>query len=237
MMFPEGIGLMCYNGARGLLYYASQAGRLLASNGGIVTTIVLGSSSFPGQAAVSLGGAVASRAGTWLTREIDARYQVHLANAHDWLLNQLPASVGTGYFRLTQALAAPQRAISGAVAAQALPPQLFWINDYYVRELIAPVVEEVMFRAGIQGGLGLALARFGVPAGAADSIATLIAATLFAGAHNPDPREQQFRQTLIAGIAYGVMMYVYGLPAAVMTHAFYNFSIRMEQCLARQIRG
>jgi hypothetical protein len=57
----------------------------------------------------------------------------------------------------------------------------------------------------------------------------LIGATLFAGAHNPDPTSGQFRQTFIAGIAFGLMMHFHGLPAAVLTHAMNNFSTRIEE--------
>jgi hypothetical protein len=235
--FPNGIGLMCFNGVRGLYYYASKAGRILVSNGGIVTSVAVGSYFAPNQTAVALGGAVASRAGTWLTSEIDSQLHVHLADVHDWLLEQLPASVSQGYVRLTEAVGAPQRAITQVVMQRQLPPQFFWINDEYVTELVAPVLEEFIYRVGIQEGMGLALTRFGVPTGAANSIAALISATLFAGAHNLDPRSGAFRQTLISGIAFGVMMHVNGLPAAVMTHALNNFSIRMQQDLRALRRG
>ena len=49
--FPNGIGLMCFNGVRGLYYYASQAGRILVSNAGIVTSVAVGSYFSPGQTA------------------------------------------------------------------------------------------------------------------------------------------------------------------------------------------
>jgi membrane protease YdiL (CAAX protease family) len=156
---------------------------------------------------------------------------VHLAGVHDWLLDKLPTSVSTGYVRLAQAVGTPQREITLAVMQQQLPPQFYWINDDYVTELIAPVLEEIIYRGVIQEGMALALTRFGVPAGAATLITGLIASTLFAGAHNLDPASSEFRQTLTAGIAFGVMMHVNGLPAAVMTHALNNFSIRMQQNL------
>jgi hypothetical protein len=235
--FPNGIGLMCFNGVRGLYYYASTAGRILVSNAGIVTSVAVGSYFSPGQTAVALGGAVASRAVTWVASEIDRQHHVHLANVHDWLLSRLPDSVTDGYVRLTQTVGAPQREITLAVMQEQLPPQFYWINDQFVTELIAPVLEEVIYRVGIQEGMGLALTRFGVPAGAATSIAALISATLFAGAHNLDPSSPEFRQTLISGIAFGVMMHVNGLPAAVMTHAMNNFSIRIQQNLRAVRRG
>jgi Type II CAAX prenyl endopeptidase Rce1-like len=234
---PNGIGLLCFNGVRGLYYYTSQAGRLLVSNGGIVTSVAVGAYVSPRQTAFAFGGAVASRALTWLTSEIDSRLHVHLADVHDWLLGQLPESVSQGYVRLAQAVGAPQRAITQGVMQGQLPPQFFWINDEYVTELIAPVVEEIIYRAGLQEGMGLALTRFGVPTGAAISIAGPISATLFAGAHNLDPASPQFRQTLISGITFGVMMHVIGLPAAVMTHALNNFSIRVRQDLRAPGRG
>jgi hypothetical protein len=228
---------MCFNGARGFYYYASQAGRLLVRNGGIVTSVAVGSYLAPSQTAVALGGAAASRAGNWLASEIHGRYNVHLADVHDWLVMQLPVPVRDRFFDFTDAVAAPQRAITRVVMGGELPRQFFWINDEYVTELVAPVLEEVIYRAGIQEGVGLALTRFGVPTLAANSIAALISATLFASGHNVDPASGQFRQTLISGIVFGVVMHISGLPAAVMSHAVNNFSIRVQQDFRTLRRG
>src|SRR5438552_895738 len=115
MPFPDGIGLMFYNGARGLYYYASEAGRILVSNGGIVASVLVGSYFFPSQTAAAFGGTVATRSATWLAHQIDERYHVNLADAHDWLLGHLPASVSRGYSQLTRTINAPQRAITTAV--------------------------------------------------------------------------------------------------------------------------
>lgn len=233
MPFPEGIGLMFFNGTRGLVYYSSEAKRILVSNGGIVAQVVV--ESFPKLTAVSLGGAIASRSATWLTRKIDENYGVHLADVFDWLLNRLPQSVGWGYSRLARMVGTPQRMISTAFSNLPLPPQLHWVNDFLVSKLIAPVVEEVVYRGIIQKGLGsalaLALTRFRVPPAVAHSLSGLIAVTLFAGAHNADPRSPQFRQTLICGITFGIMMYFYGLPGAVMTHSLNNISLQIEGSL------
>ncbi|MDN3718816.1 CPBP family glutamic-type intramembrane protease [Roseibium salinum] len=92
-------------------------------------------------------------------------------------------------------------------------------------------MRRAFFRLGIQSGIGIALTRFGVPSPLAHSLSGAIATTLFAGAHNPDPRDPQFRQTLISGIAFGLMMHFRGYPAAVMTHSFHNFSMRAQERL------
>lgn len=230
-MFPDGIGIMFYNGAQGLYYYAAKAGRIFIENSGVFISVAVGAYFFPQQTKVALAGALVSRGTTWLTEEIDQRYHVHLADAYDWLLNQAPQNVTQGYFRLTRTVGAPQRAVSTTVRNRHNqgPQILLWVNEDTVSELIAPVLEEGIFRLGIQSGIGIALMRFGVPSPIAHSFSGLIAASLFAGAHNPDPNDRHFRQTLISGITFGLMMHYRGYPAAVMTHSFHNFSMRAQE--------
>jgi len=226
MGFLDGLGLMCYNGTSGLIYYASQARRILISNGGNIATVLIGSSSFANLAQAVPCGVVASRGGTWLAREIDSRFLLNLAQPLDWLLNQVPPAVARGWCHLTRAVGAPQRLISTATAAT--NGRLYLVNDLTVSVLVAPVVEELIFRGG-QEALRLALARYGVPAMAATTIAMVISQTLFAGAHNPDPRNAHFKQMLICGIVFGVMMHRFGLPAAMMTHALNNVADEFER--------
>ncbi|MCX2723270.1 type II CAAX prenyl endopeptidase Rce1 family protein [Roseibium salinum] len=232
-MFPDGIGIMFWNGAQGLYYYAAKAGRIFVENSGVIISVAVGAYVFPQQTKVALAGAVVSRGATWLTEEIDQRYHRHLADAYDWLLDQAPQNVTQGYLRMTRTVGAPQREISTAVRNRGHqgPQILLWVNEDTVTELIAPVLEEGIFRLGIQSGIGIALTRFGVPSPLAHSLSGAIATTLFAGAHNPDPRDPQFRQTLISGIAFGLMMHFRGYPAAVMTHSFHNFSMRAQERL------
>jgi hypothetical protein len=46
-------------------YYASKAGRILASSDGIVASVLVGSYFFPNQTAVSFGGTIATRSESW----------------------------------------------------------------------------------------------------------------------------------------------------------------------------
>src|SRR5262249_52994008 len=120
-MLPDGIGLMGFNGDSGLVYYASEARRVLVSNRGLVVSLLVSKGSFRRLTAAVLGGVIGARSLTWLTRKIDERHQVHLADALDWLLSQLPTSVGWGYSRLSRAISMPQRVIT--TTASNFPPQ------------------------------------------------------------------------------------------------------------------
>lgn len=225
-MCLNGIGVLLYNGVQGIAYYTGRAGRLIISNGGTIATVAVVGRYYPTQALAALGGVVLSRGASWITQQMDARYNVHVADLLDGALNHVPRSVSSGYFNTVRTLATPQRQMTSSVLNN---PQLHWINDNYIYELIAPVLEEGIYRLGIQQGMAFALVRFGVPSAAAHVFSNLIAAHLFAGGHNPDPTSPEFRNNVVAGIAFGVMMSASGAPAAVLTHSLHNFSLRLTE--------
>jgi hypothetical protein len=219
---------MLYNGANGLMYYSSQASRVFVSNAGIIATVAVSGYFFPEETIAGLTGAVAIRGATWLTKKVDDDYHVHIADAVDKLLEVLPTSVTSGYVKASQALSNPQRSVSTAIANR---PRLQWVNDSLATELVSPLLEEGIFRVGLQQGLALGLTAVGVPETAAAFLSVGISSALFAGGHNLDPRSTTYRDTFVSGIGFGLMMYLYGLPAAVVSHAANNVSVRLENAL------
>lgn len=214
----EGLGLMLYDGASQLGFYAADIGRFFVSLPGSLTVYDVGTYTVTLGATVGLG-ALVSTAGTWLTRQIDDRYQLHIADAFDAVISRAPARVQRAYALTARMVGAPMRGVQ---------TRLHFVNYRYITSLVAPVVEEIVFRGAIQGGLqalGRALGRFGVPDSVADGLAISISSVLFAGAHNADPRTQQFRQVLISGITFGLMMHYSGLPSAMLTHSLHNLMI------------
>lgn len=227
-MWPAGLGVMFYNGASGLAYYTSAAGRIIVSNGGIVATVAVSGYFFPRETAAGLVGAVAIRGATWLTKKIDEEHHIHIADAIDKLLDAVPNSVARGYMNASIMSGRPQREVSTAIANSS---RLNWVNDSLATELVSPVLEEAIYRVGLQEGVVLGLTAVGVPKPAALVLAGIIAVALFAGAHNVDPRSRTYRDILISGIGFGLMMHLHGLPAAVVAHAANNVGVRLENTL------
>lgn len=228
-MFPEGIGLLFHNCVDTLCYYASRTRTLLVNNAGVITMVALGRYFFPQASAAVFGGVIASRGATWIAREVDARYHVHIADVHDWILEQLPRSVTAYYPRVVRTLAAPSRAVS--TYADTPGRSFHFINDNFVSELFAPVYEELVYRYAGQELLARMLMAVGVPGFAAVGIAASIADSLFAASHNPDPRDGHFRDTVISGAVFGAMMHYHGLPASMLTHSCHNATIRLQEAL------
>ena len=227
-MWPNGLGLMLYNGANGVVYYSSMAARLFVSNAGFVATVAIGGYFFPEETVAGMAGAVAIRGATWLTKKVDDRRHVHIADVIDKLLDVAPRSLTMGYVNATRMIGGPQRSVSTKIANT---PQLTWVNESLATELVSPLLEESIFRVGIQEGLALGLMAVGVPRSAASFLSGAISVSLFAGAHNVDPRSRQYRDTLVSGIGFGVMMYLHGLPGAVVAHSANNAGVRLERFL------
>jgi hypothetical protein len=227
-MWPNGLGLMLYNGANGVVYYSSMAARLFVSNAGFVATVAIGGYFFPEETVAGMAGAVAIRGATWLTKKVDDRRRVHIADVIDKLLDVAPRSITMGYVNATRMIGGPQRSVSTKIANA---PQLTWVNESLATELVSPLLEESIFRVGIQEGLALGLMAVGIPRSAASFLSGAISVSLFAGAHNVDPRSRQYRDTLVSGIGFGVMMYLHGLPGAVVAHSANNAGVRLERFL------
>lgn len=227
-MWPNNLGAVFYNGLRGLLYYSGMAARVFVGNGGIVAVVAVGARYFPAATVAGLAGAVVIRGATWLTKKIDAKYNVHIADVVDKLLDVAPRRVTRAYAAAATTLKKPSVM---AARARQTTPGMFLLNESLATELIAPILEESIYRLGIQEGLARGLMLVRVPPGVAHVLAGLIAEPLFAAGHNLDPRHPEYRETLIAGIGFGLMMYMYGLPGAVVAHAANNAYIRLENQL------
>jgi hypothetical protein len=228
-MWPNGLGLMLYNGANGLIYYSSKVARVFVSNAGFVATVAVGGYFFPEETVAGLAGAVAIRGATWLTKQVDDRHRIHVADVVDKFLDVAPRSVTMGYVNATRMIGGPQRWVSNQIANT---PQLTWVNDSLATELISPLLEESIFRLSMQEGLALGLMAVGIPRSAASFLSGAISVSLFAGAHDVNPQSRQYRDTFISGIGFGVMMYLHGLPGAIVAHSANNAGVRLERFLS-----
>jgi hypothetical protein len=158
---------------------------------------------------------------------VDSRYHVHIANIHDWIVEQLPGSVRPYYPRVIRNITVPSRVVRSY--ANKPDRRFYFINDNFVTELFAPIYEELAYRYVGTDLLAQMLMSVGIPGTAAKVTALTISDSIFAASHNPDPRSGEFKDTLIAGAVFGAMMYFYGLPAAMLAHSFDNAAIRLQE--------
>lgn len=207
---------------KAVCYYSSLGGKLLVANSGLILSVAV-SVAYPRIGAVAVAGAVASRGTNWLAKKLDDATGLHLARLHDALVTQVAHTHGRQIVAAHNTLASPMRSISTSV--QVGKEQGYLINEDVLYELLAPIVEELMFRFAGQELVFQTLLRLGVPSDGATSIALSLSSSLFAFAHNPDPQSGLFKTNLIAGIIFGGLAHFHGLPAAMVAHSLNNASI------------
>ncbi len=224
---PPGIGLLFTVGDN-ILYYANAAARIFVRNPGSVAAVALGSYLFPRTASTVFGGVVLSRASTWIARE--TAFNTHYSDIANWLVGQLPGPALGRYLRTSRTLA-PQRLIQNYRYSlpSASPVRVYLLNEVMITEVIAPIVEELQYRFVGQELLAQVLIALGVPRSGAYTTSFLVSNSLFTGAHSGDPTSDTFRDVLVSGTVFSVVMYFGGLPLAMLTHAGNNLVIRLGE--------
>ena len=222
---PQGIGALFTNGVNTVCYYAREAGKIFWANPGTVTVVAVSTYFFPARATTVFGGVIASHGANWIARQVDARYHVHFADVADWVLRQLPSRALPYYARAARIPATPIRLANNYASNPRR--RIYLINENVVSEIVAPVVEEVIYRYAGQEVLAQGMILLRVPRSLAYMISASISSSLFAAGHNPDPTNQFYRQNLISGMVFGVMMHYWGLPTAMLTHSGNNVALRL----------
>ncbi|CUI16865.1 hypothetical protein PNK_1248 [Candidatus Protochlamydia naegleriophila] len=87
---------------------------------------------------------------------------------------------------------------------------------------VAPITEEIVFRAIIQEGSSYLLQSAGVPSTLSKVISIAATTFLFAEAHNPIIESEQFASVGLQGTAFGITQAVAGTPAAIVAHGVSN---------------
>jgi hypothetical protein len=100
------------------------------------------------------------------------------------------------------------------------PFELLWSNA------CAPIIEEAIFRLGLQGGIAHVLTQIcGFNPSLANSISIACASFVFAHAHEPEVSNPSFVSIMVASIAFGVAYAGKNLQTAILAHAAYNVVI------------
>lgn len=218
-MCLQNLGLLLNTGTNALIYYSSRASRVFIANAGVIATVSITGYLFPEKLFGIVASAGAVTLGTWAIQKVEEKQNRYIADAMEKLITIVPTSVVRGYVSLEVQLKRPQQLVSREFANRR---ELSWVNENFITQTISPLLEEFIFRFGIQECCTYVLKKLGIPDVISAALAGTVSAVLFAGAHTPDPAQPQYRQVLTAGIGFAVMMYAHGFPGAVVSHAFYN---------------
>lgn len=218
----EDFGLMITQGTRAVAYYSASAMRLFFGEGSFSFSSLIAAPSGASPTALSIIGAsvlgaVASRGATWIFQRIDDRYHVHIADLFGAVMDRAPAYVQRFYARTMMQLRQGLATLNGL--------GLYLVNQRRISTVIAPIVEEVIYRMGMQGGVSAILERLGVPSPVATTLSVSLTSIVFAGSHDMNPSSRHFRHTLVSGIIFGVTMYYFGPLSAMGAHSLNNVLI------------
>ena len=125
-----------------------------------------------------------------------------------------------------------------ARAAHKLRKPLSVINQFFTNKtrmnlrfysvLIAPLVEESIFRVGFQKGIKYALMSTGVSESVSRITAITSSAFIFSIVHTLDLTRIEFQGNWVNGIGFGILKEKTGLSAAILSHAIYNALVKFK---------
>lgn len=180
-------------------------------------------------------GALASRGCMWLSETVQQR--------NGWSIGGLMHSVTPRV--VTDILKAAAKCINFPVTFTAKKMKDRYVNQPYdqrridrweqtrrsknlgqfLKVVLAPLGEELLFRGLVQTLGGMALERMGVPSILAQGSSILVANTLFALAHlenNEGFNTAKFSSLFAGGLVDSTMCKQFGLPASIAEHAISN---------------
>jgi len=163
---------------------------------------------------MALFGVISSRGSNWVAKKIHDNTGLHLG----LILDKIPLSIQRQMFHCSEAVTKPIKWIFRSA--------LTIINQKVLSEVLAPVVEESIYRFGIQNGIAFSLKTLGCNNELSSSVGIFCASLMFGFAHNCDLSHPQFIETMIPGIIFGIIQEYGGFPEAVLTHSFHNLSMR-----------
>lgn len=86
----------------------------------------------------------------------------------------------------------------------------------------APIIEEAVYRLGLQEGIAFAFTQIGFTSETSSSVSILCSSLLFSMGHADDLRTIAFTNVMLIGIIYGYIQDCGSFPEAVLTHILYN---------------
>lgn len=96
-----------------------------------------------------------------------------------------------------------------------------------LKVVLAPLMEEIIFRGGVQMLGEMGLISLGVPYPLAKTICIVAANTMFTAAHLEDHTQfntREFSSTFVGGLIDGIICSEFGLASSIASHMFNNLS-------------
>ncbi len=166
--------------------------------------------------ATAASGVIAGKTCIWLSKKVEKKTGSNLGS----FLNKIPFSVQDRLIDCASLLKMPLGWLYGKTAE--------FVGDEVFSDAIAPVLEEAIFRLGLQGGISYALLSMGFNPTVADAVSISSASLLFGMCHDSYLPSSQFNQTMIVGTVFGVLQSYAGYPTAVIAHSMYNTSMDLQ---------
>lgn len=178
----------------------------------------------------ALGYAVAGIVCNYVLRAIDATIGTTYRSGNDSLIGALfrkivPASVKEASKTCASLCSRPIKAILYKFIDMGYNPDSNPFGPLW-SIACAPVIEEAIFRLGLQGGIAYALNQIcGFNPSLSNSISIACASFVFAHAHEAELSSSAFVSRMIAGIAFGASYAGENLQTAVVAHSAYNVAM------------
>lgn len=157
-------------------------------------------------------GAILGASSTWLGRKF-----VEITDLTNQM-DRLPRVAVRSLIDLARTLAKP------VVQIHAFSVNTCGISENMFSYILAPILEEAIYRYGLQEGIKLSLTTIGFPTSIAQAAGISVASVMFGTAHDYG-FGGQFATLTICGTIFGVIKESYGFPEAVVAHAFHNIVI------------
>lgn len=184
-----------------------------------------------------VGGAV-SRTSMWISDSFESATGRHVGQVTDYIM---PDGIKKAFSLAGKCFNYPLNALSkqlqyvyiykpyeedriGAKELSKRGPQL----DKLLKIVLAPFMEEIIFRGGVQKLGEMGLISLGVPYPIAKTICIVAANTMFTAAHLEDHTQfntREFSSTFVGGLIDGIICSEFGLASSVASHMFSNLSV------------
>lgn len=194
-------------------------------------------SSIASTVGIGLVGAAVSRTSMWVSNSFESATGRHVGQATDYIM---PECVKKAFSIAGKSFNYPLNALSKQLQYVYIykpyeedridmkelgkrGPQL----DKFLKIILAPIMEEIIFRGGVQKLGEMGLVSLGIPSPLAKVICIVAANTMFTAAHLEDDTQfntREFSSVFVGGMTDGIICSEYGLTSSIASHLFSNLS-------------
>ena len=194
-------------------------------------------SSIASTVGIGLTGAAVSRTSMWVCNSFESATGRHVGQATDYVM---PECVKKTFSIAGKGLNYPLNALSkqlqyfyiykpydeGRIKGKQFGERALQL-DKFLKIVLAPTMEEIIFRGGVQKLGEMGLVSLGIPSPLAKVICIVAANTMFTAAHFEDHTQfntREFSSIFVGGMTDGIICSAYGLTSSIASHLFSNLS-------------